>query len=98
MKGFATRLLEARARAGMSQFALAKKIGVTPVQISRYERGECEPRMGVMYRISDALGVTPEWLTTGEKASPPGLRQEAHDISVIPTAALLSELSRRCLG
>ena len=92
---FADRLLESRAKTGISQAALAAKIGIAPTQISRYERGGCEPRMGVVYRISGALGVTPEWLLAGEEVESPELEATALDISAIPTRTLLTELSRR---
>lgn len=93
---FAERLLESRARAGISQAALAIKAGVTPVQISRYERGDCEPRRAVIYRISDALNVSSEWLLDGERIGQPVHANKTVDISGVSTAALLSELTRRC--
>lgn len=95
MRRFAERLLESRARAGISQAALAAKAGITPVQISRYERGDCEPRRGVAYRLSEALNVSAEWLLDVEPIAMPARTAGAIDISAVPTVALLGELSRR---
>lgn len=94
-KRFAGRLQESRAKAGISQVALAVKAGVTPVTISRYERGDCTPRRGVAYRISAALNVAADWLLDGVPNEQPDREVKAVDISVVPTAALLTELSRR---
>lgn len=47
-----------REAAGMSQVALAKKIGKTSSAVSQYEAGDIAPRLPVMNAIADALGVT----------------------------------------
>lgn len=51
--------------------------------------------MGVVYRISGALGVTPEWLLAGEEVEATELAAKALDISAVLTRTLLTELSRR---
>lgn len=53
-------LLDARKEAGMTQTQLASKMNVTKSYISRIERGDITPSVGVFYRIMDALGLRVE--------------------------------------
>lgn len=47
----------------LSQQALAERLGLASSEsISRYERGEREPRVMTLLRIADALETTPEHL------------------------------------
>jgi len=50
-------LSEARKRAGLTQAALAKKVGVHQVTIARIESGARHPSMTLLQRIARALGV-----------------------------------------
>tara|TARA_R100001509_G_scaffold163929_2_gene139794 strand:- start:3943 stop:4644 length:702 start_codon:yes stop_codon:yes gene_type:complete len=65
---FAKRFKEAVAAAGVSdtQDALAKLLGVSTVTIWSYRNGDKLPRMSTATRISKALGVSVDWLLTGE--------------------------------
>lgn len=47
-----------RAHKRFSQTDLAKRSGVSRVTISRIERGEGDPRLGVLSAIANALGAT----------------------------------------
>jgi transcriptional regulator with XRE-family HTH domain len=50
-------------RAGLTQAELAERLGLlSPETISRYERGEREPRVSSLIRIAEVLGVAPEEL------------------------------------
>ncbi|NLM30772.1 MAG: ImmA/IrrE family metallo-endopeptidase [Methanomicrobiales archaeon] len=51
------RILVARRGAGMSQRDLGAAIGVSPMAISKYERGEVTPDSGTLIRLSEALGI-----------------------------------------
>ena len=55
-----------RRATGLSLRDLSKRIGnrVTAQAISKYEREESVPSNEVLYSISDALGVTPDYLTS----------------------------------
>ena len=64
-KGFPQRLLDARAKAGLSQTQLAAAADLAPGQVNRYEAGKNTPRPHVMAKLAGALGVFPEWLATG---------------------------------
>lgn len=67
---FATRVRNARLRAGLSMRELGERAGVNYTQISRYESGAAAPRPGQMLRLADALGVSVEELSTGVAGAP----------------------------
>jgi len=46
----------------MSQDALAKKVGVHPNVIGRYERGEAKPTIDVATKMADVFNVTVDYL------------------------------------
>lgn len=67
-----TRLRAVRERAALTQRELALKAGITPVQISRLERGEDAPRPPTVRKLAEALGVAPADLmepSVGEAAA-----------------------------
>lgn len=66
-KGLGGRIREARLRAGLSQAALAEKIGVRPQGVFRQEAQGAVPAGDVLMRLSCALDVTPYWLMCGEE-------------------------------
>ena len=55
-----------RRRLGMSQEVLADKIGVTPGALGAYEQGRRSPSVGVLVALSRSLGVSLEFLLTGQ--------------------------------
>lgn len=57
-----TRAAFARARAGLTQAQVAEAVGVNRKTISRIERGETRPRLGLALRLADVLGVSFEEL------------------------------------
>lgn len=63
---FKERLIAARERAGMTQTGLGEVCDMAGTQISRYEAGRAVPRRAAMQRLANALGVSFEWLATGE--------------------------------
>jgi transcriptional regulator with XRE-family HTH domain len=54
---FADRLREAREAAGMSQYALAKKSGLSKQALSNLEAGNREPTWQTVQLLASALGV-----------------------------------------
>jgi transcriptional regulator with XRE-family HTH domain len=54
---FAERLREIREKTGLSQYALAKKSGLTKQALSRLELGEREPTWQTVQLLAAALGV-----------------------------------------
>lgn len=53
-------LLDARKEARMTQTQLANKINATKSYISRIEKGDITPSVGMFYRIMNALGLRVE--------------------------------------
>lgn len=59
--------ISARRRAQkMSQDELAKRIGITRVSISKWESGLNQPKGRYLNDLATALGVTVDWLLTGD--------------------------------
>ena len=46
-----------REAAGLTQFELAVKVGVTPTAVSAWERGQYEPRASQLRKLAETLGV-----------------------------------------
>lgn len=70
-----TRLKYARERAGLSGAALAKRAGIDPGQVSRYENPESGRVAGIeaatIIKLAEALGVPVGWLAADEGTLPP---------------------------
>ena len=49
---------KSREEQGLTQKALADKMGVTPVLISQYENGKRNPKIETLRKIADALGMS----------------------------------------
>ncbi len=52
----------------MTQNELARELGISQGQLSRYEKGESEIGPEVLLRISNRFGKTMEWILTGRAA------------------------------
>ena len=48
----------ARARTGMSQREVAKKLGVTPAAVALWDTGKTVPRAPLLLMVADLYGVT----------------------------------------
>src|SRR5438093_13159123 len=66
---FASRLSEARHKAGFSQTDLERASGVPKTRLSRYENGHILPSLQTLKKLADALGVT-EASLLGERSTP----------------------------
>lgn len=67
---FGDRLARAREDAGLTQAALAGKIGVKTTVIAGWEHDLKEPRANRLQMLSGILGVSLTWLLTGEGEGP----------------------------
>jgi Zn-dependent peptidase ImmA (M78 family)/DNA-binding XRE family transcriptional regulator len=65
MNGIGERLKLARAKARLSQRALADQAGVTAMSISKYENNEMMPSSDVLLKLADALDVRMEFFLRG---------------------------------
>jgi transcriptional regulator with XRE-family HTH domain len=68
---FADRLARLRDAAGLSQYALAKRSGITKQAVSRLEKGEREPSWETVQRLALALGVDCRAFTDPDLKLPP---------------------------
>lgn len=62
MMSFEERLLTTRKNRGMSQEALAEKIGVSRQAVSKWETGEAQPDYAKLIALADALEVSLDYL------------------------------------
>ena len=67
---FRSRFRRARILCGYSQASLAKALDVHKFTISKWERGDCEPRSVRLVQIVDTLKTTIPWLANGEGKGP----------------------------
>ena len=68
MKPVGERISCLRQRKGMTQMALAEKMGVTSQAISKWERGQSFPDLSRLDELADLLGSNLSYLLTGEGA------------------------------
>ena len=70
-----------RKRAGLSQEALADKLGVSRQAVSKWETSEAEPEIGKLRLLAKEFGVTADWLLSEEepedKKTPGGTVRQA---------------------
>ena len=62
------RIKEIREENGLPQKDFGETLGLKPLQIIRYEKGEQVPSAKVLEQISLKYGVTIDWLVTGLRA------------------------------
>ncbi len=75
------RLVAARSASGLTQEALANKLGVKIVTLDAWENDWKEPRANRLQTLSGLLGVSLRWLLTGVGDGP----DNPEDTSEIPT-------------
>jgi len=69
---------------GLSQEDLATELGVKHQHVSRIELGDATPSLETLLRLSRILGVSTDYLLTGQQTTPPdvaGAIRAAPDIS-----------------
>jgi transcriptional regulator with XRE-family HTH domain len=52
---------------GLTQSGLARKVGMTYIQIGRYEKRGAVPSSDVLKKLADALQTTTDYLMNGDK-------------------------------
>ena len=52
------RIAEARRKVGITQSALAVRVGVTAQAVSKWEQGRSCPDIAILDEIADALGIS----------------------------------------
>lgn len=63
----AEKILYCRKRTGLSQEALAERLGVSRQAISKWETGEAMPEVTKLAALAKVFGVTADWLISDEE-------------------------------
>ena len=66
----AEKILQCRKKAGLSQEALAERIGVSRQAVSKWETGEAMPELSTVVALANEFGVTTDWLLSDEEEIP----------------------------
>lgn len=66
MKTIGDRIKELRKQHNLTQGELAEKVGMTYVQIGRYEVRGAKPSAEILSRLADVLNTTTDFLMNGE--------------------------------
>lgn len=61
----ATRLRQARSRAGLTIRGLAKELGISHAAVGHWETGRHVPSLRMLPRVAELIGVDAEWLVAG---------------------------------
>ncbi len=67
---FGERLKNAREASGMSQKAMANRIGVKPATVEKWETGKMDPRANRLQMLASLLNVPLLWLIAGSQKVP----------------------------
>ena len=73
------KIYDCRKKAGLSQEALAEKLGVSRQAISKWETGEATPEVGKLLLLANAFGVTTDWLLSEDEAQNTFEHHEYHE-------------------
>ena len=84
---FGDRLAGAREAAGMSQKALAGRLGIRVSTLRKWEEDRSEPRSNRLQMLSGILGVSLSWLITG-RGEGPDMPEDTGTMPVDVAAAL----------
>lgn len=60
------KIYESRKKAGLSQEALAEKLGVSRQAVSKWETGESDPEISKLKLLAEIFGVSVDWLLSEE--------------------------------
>ena len=77
------RIRERRVFLGISQETLAEAVGVTRNSISRYENGQTEMKLDVLYKICDFLKITPSDISPSRFRKVNEVDEEINEIAVM---------------
>lgn len=75
------RIREAREQCGLTQSALAEKLGLNGVTLSGYETGKHDPKSDTLVRIAQICGVTVDFLLGREKSENKAVSERAMKVA-----------------
>jgi len=91
------KLKQARSQRGLTQGQLSKKTGVDVQRLSKYERGVLLPTTEVIVKISDALGVSLDYLLKNGKNNIVGQIKDAELLKHVVQVDVLPDKDRHVL-
>lgn len=62
------RIKQLRVRANLTQTELAEKVGLTYIQIGRYETGKSNPSSDVLQKLAAVLEISADFLMNGDQS------------------------------
>ncbi len=68
-----------RKRKGLSQEALAERLGVSRQAVSKWETGDAEPELAKLRALAAAFGVSADWLLSEEEPAEPAQTPALND-------------------
>jgi len=77
------KLREIRKSKGLTLSQLARLVGLSPNYLSQIERGIANPSIGVLKKITNALGIQYMSLAEGKNAIPNGLEEMRGDVKIV---------------
>ena len=81
----AEKILQCRKKAGLSQEALAERIGVSRQAVSKWETGEAMPELPTVVALAKEFGVTTDWLLSDAEEIPTAEIPTAEEPKTEPT-------------
>ena len=91
------RIAEIRLKQGWSQAELAKRLHISPSTVGMYEQGRREPSIDALTAMSEAFGVTIDYLITGKICTLTDPRISEQADLVKDAISILQDLSREDL-
>ena len=82
---FADRVTALRQQNALTASDLAKLANVTPAAVWNWEKNGITPRPATVTALANKLGVTPEFLLTGDTTTPRPSESETSVVDVIPS-------------
>ena len=86
----AERIKEVREFRRLTASELARRVGVSSTAVWNWEKNSVTPRHPVVEAIANALGVTPEFILTGNNENTDSAPEPAGSVASIRRASLLS--------
>ena len=84
---------EGRDRLGMSQEALAERLGVSRQAVSKWENGTACPNIELLAELAAVLGVTADELLAGRERAEEGLSYSRAGVDIAYTDAMKREMA-----
>jgi len=90
----AENIVQLRRSRGMTQIELAEKLNYSDKAVSKWERGESVPDIGVLKTVADLFGVTVDYLITAEHENEP---EDATETTVEDEGARIKRRRKRIM-